>query len=80
MVYNTQNYCFSFTFSILWYSKTKEHNYLYTGSVCVKGQATDLLGPLETINLNHWTTYVKGITTDSYVNVWGWDLSKGIKL
>jgi hypothetical protein len=54
MVYNTSDYCFFWTFSIVWYSK--EHSVSETGSICpqVRGQETlTLLGPLETGNLNH---------------------------
>jgi hypothetical protein len=60
MVYNTQNYCFFFTFPIVRYSreqKTRRFGNWNCFRPQVKAEKTPTqLGSLERANLNHWTT------------------------
>jgi hypothetical protein len=60
MVYNTQNYWGFGLYPSSGFNNYKEkdkHNVSETGSVSVLrwGETPILLGPLERVNLNHWT-------------------------
>jgi hypothetical protein len=52
--------------------KTREHNVSETGSVSVLKWIgdTSLLGPLETVNLNHWARLACTHTTTVYVRIY----------
>jgi hypothetical protein len=60
MVYNTQNYWVLGLCPSSGILQTRKHNVSETGCVSVLrwGETPIQLGPLERVNLNHWTVFV----------------------
>jgi hypothetical protein len=60
MVFNNQNYLVSELCPLSLIINVRKHNVLETGSVSVlrgRRETTALFGPLERVNLTHWTSF-----------------------